>query len=70
MDDNFDYPASIKAVNETVTEKCTSFPVYPILQVGEEKLMGKGGLKKKMLRVGEGEEFLISGDEVEGIIFL
>lgn len=39
----------------------------PVLKVGEEKEVGKQGLKKKLLKEGEGWETPEVGDEVEGI---
>lgn len=38
----------------------------PILKVGEEKEIGKQGLKKKLLKAGDSWETPKSGDEVEG----
>lgn len=38
----------------------------PILKVGEEKVIGKQGLKKKLVKEGEGWETPENGDEVEG----
>lgn len=70
MDDNYDFPADAKAANEIVMEKCRRIPVYPILKVGDERVIGVGGFKKKLLHEGQGVEFLRPGDEVEGIIFL
>lgn len=40
-----------------------------ILKVGEEKEIGKQGLKKKLLKEGERFETPDIGDEVEGAIF-
>ncbi|XP_028759704.1 70 kDa peptidyl-prolyl isomerase isoform X2 [Neltuma alba] len=40
-------------------------PVTPILKVGEEKEIGKNGLKKKLVKEGEGWETPNAGDEVE-----
>jgi FK506-binding protein 4/5 len=37
------------------------------MKVGEEKEIGKQGLKKKLLKEGEGWERPETGDEVEGI---
>ncbi|RLM60461.1 70 kDa peptidyl-prolyl isomerase [Panicum miliaceum] len=37
----------------------------PVMKVGEEKELGKQGLKKKLLKVGEGWETPEVGDEVE-----
>ena len=45
------------------------FPDDPILKVGEEKEIGKQGLKKKLLKEGEGWDTPEAGDEVEGICF-
>jgi len=39
----------------------------PVMKVGEEKEIGKQGLKKKLLKEGEGWETPEVGDEVEGI---
>lgn len=41
----------------------------PILKVGEEKEIGKQGLKKKLLKEGEGWDTPENGDEVEGKVF-
>ncbi|KAF8646596.1 hypothetical protein HU200_065821 [Digitaria exilis] len=38
----------------------------PVMKVGEEKELGKQGLKKKLLKEGEGWETPEVGDEVEG----
>lgn len=40
-------------------------PVSPSLKVGEEKEIGKNGLKKKLLKEGEGWETPASADEAE-----
>lgn len=42
----------------------------PVLKVGEEKEIGKQGLKKKLLRQGEGWDTPETGDEVEGKVFV
>ena len=39
----------------------------PVMKVGEEKELGKQGLKKKLLKEGDGWETPEVGDEVEGI---
>jgi len=39
----------------------------PVLKVGEEKEIGKQGLKKKLLKEGEGWNTPDVGDEVQGI---
>jgi hypothetical protein len=40
----------------------------PILKVGEEKEIGKQGLKKKLLKDGQGWDTPDNGDEVEGTL--
>lgn len=42
-------------------------PDDPVLKVGEEKEIGNQGLKKKLLKEGEGWDTPDNGDEVEGI---
>ena len=39
----------------------------PVLKVGEEKEIGKTGIKKKLLQEFQGWERPSKGDEVEGI---
>lgn len=39
----------------------------PIMKVGEEKEIGKQGLKKKLVKEGQGWETPENGDEVEGV---
>ena len=41
----------------------------PILKVGEEKEIGKQGLKKKLLKEGQNWDTPENGDEVEGGVF-
>lgn len=38
----------------------------PVLKVGEEKEIGNQGLKKKLVKEGEGWDTPENGDEVEG----
>lgn len=45
-------------------------PEEDLMKVGEEKEIGKEGLKKKLLKEGEGWDTPENGDEVEGIYFL
>lgn len=40
----------------------------PVLKVGEEKEIGKEGLKKKLLKEGEGWDTPEAGDEVQGTL--
>ena len=39
-----------------------------VMKVGEEKEIGKEGLKKKLLKEGEGWDTPDNGDEVEGFL--
>lgn len=71
MDVDFDFPAAGNAADKIDMEEDTGLPeVDPILKVGDEKEIGKDGLKKKLLHEGQGWENPNSGDEVEGIISL
>ncbi|KAL0451916.1 UNVERIFIED_CONTAM: Peptidyl-prolyl cis-trans isomerase FKBP65 [Sesamum latifolium] len=70
MDDDFEFPAAASNEMEMDDEMDAGndmdLPVgNPILKVGEEKEIGKDGLKKKLLKEGEGWENPDSGDEVE-----
>ena len=42
----------------------------PMLKVGEEKEIGGQGLKKKLVKEGEGWDTPENGDEVEGIYMI
>ena len=63
MDEDFDIPAAEDMMNEEMDLPDES----PILKVGEEKEIGKQGLKKKLVKEGEGWVYPETGDEVEGI---
>lgn len=65
MDDDFEFPT---AANEEMDEMDVpeDDPVDPIIKAGEEKEIGKNGLKKKLVKEGEGWETPSTGDEVEG----
>ena len=63
MDDDFDMPPA-DAMNEDFEMPGES----PIMKVGEEKEIGKEGLKKKLVKEGEGWDTPDNGDEVEGEI--
>ena len=69
MDDDFEFPTAGNNFDEDMgipeEEEDT---VSPMLKVGEEKEVGKNGLKKKLLKEGEGWETPSKGDEVEGTI--
>ncbi|KAL6009521.1 70 kDa peptidyl-prolyl isomerase [Asimina triloba] len=60
MDDDFDMPAA-----EEMNEGMDLPDENPILKVGEEKEIGKQGLKKKLVKEGQGWETPENGDEVE-----
>lgn len=62
MDEDFDVPAA----NEMMDEDMDLSDEAPILKVGEEKEIGNQGLKKKLLKEGEGFNTPDNGDEVEG----
>lgn len=65
MDDDFELPTA--GINGMDAGNDVDLPeVNPILKVGEEREIGKNGLKKKLLKDGEGWENPNSGDEVEG----
>ncbi|KAJ9565104.1 hypothetical protein OSB04_001070 [Centaurea solstitialis] len=61
MDEDFDIPAADEMNDEFMDD--IEGPVS--LKVGEEKEIGNQGLKKKLLKEGEGWETPESGDEVE-----
>ncbi|GLT80552.1 hypothetical protein SLA2020_519870 [Shorea laevis] len=63
MDDDFELPTSSNMDEEMDIPE--DDPVSPILKVGEEKEIGKNGLKKKLVKEGEGWETPSTGDEVE-----
>lgn len=63
MDEDFDIPAA-----EEMNEDLDLPDDAPILKVGEEKEIGKQGLKKKLVKEGEGWDTPENGDEVEGTI--
>ncbi|KAM1797517.1 hypothetical protein ACFX12_031694 [Malus domestica] len=68
MEDDFDFSAVTNNLNDAgdldlpdAEDDATS----PTLKVGDEKEIGKNGLKKKLLKEGEGWDTPGSGDEVE-----
>ncbi|XP_057795094.1 peptidyl-prolyl cis-trans isomerase FKBP62-like [Salvia miltiorrhiza] len=64
MDDDFEFPAA--GSNEMDAGNDVDLPeVNPIMKVGEEREIGKNGLKKKLLKDGESWQNPNSGDEVE-----
>ncbi|KAM0935825.1 putative peptidylprolyl isomerase [Dioscorea sansibarensis] len=61
MEEDFDFPAGDEMMNDDM-----GIPDEPpVLKVGEEKEIGKDGLKKKLVKEGEGWETPEVGDEVE-----
>ncbi|KAG0502738.1 hypothetical protein HPP92_002810 [Vanilla planifolia] len=62
MDEDFVFPDGGHAMNEGMMDLPE---VDPTLKVGEEKEIGKEGLKKKLLKEGQGWETPEVGDEVE-----
>lgn len=60
MDEDFDIPAA-----EEMNDDMDLPDESPILKVGEEKEIGKQGLKKKLVKEGEGWDTPENGDEVE-----
>lgn len=69
MDDDFGFPTADNAADEMGMDDEMELPdTSPIAEVGEEKEIGKNGLKKKLIKEGEGWEKPSSGDEVEGVI--
>lgn len=61
MDEDFDMPG-VEEMNEDFDLPDEG----PVLKVGEEKEIGHQGLKKKLLKEGEGWDTPNNGDEVEG----
>ncbi|PKA54873.1 70 kDa peptidyl-prolyl isomerase [Apostasia shenzhenica] len=61
MDGDFDFAAGGDAMNEDMDLPVES----PTLKAGEEKEIGKEGLKKKLVKEGEGWQTPEVGDEVE-----
>ncbi|KAJ4838880.1 70 kDa peptidyl-prolyl isomerase [Turnera subulata] len=62
MDEDFDVPAGDIPMMD---EDDLGYPPAVALKVGEEKEIDKQGLKKKLLKEGEGWDTPDSGDEVE-----
>ncbi|KAE8022907.1 hypothetical protein FH972_008668 [Carpinus fangiana] len=65
MDDDFEFPATSNANMDEEMDIPEDIPSGQILKVGEEKEIGKTGLKKKLVKEGEGWETPTTGDEVE-----
>lgn len=66
MEDDFEFPTASNFDNvEDDMDIPEDDPVSPIIKEGEEKEIGKNGLKKKLVKEGEGWETPSAGDEVE-----
>ncbi|KAJ8428476.1 hypothetical protein Cgig2_029929 [Carnegiea gigantea] len=61
--EDFDMPPPEEMMNDE--EMDFADDVAPVMKVGEEKEIGKQGLKKKLLKEGEGWDTPENGDEVE-----
>lgn len=61
MDEDFEFPSAGNMEMPEEEEEMES----PIMKVGEEKEIGKTGLKKKLLKEGEGWDTPNNGDQVE-----
>lgn len=64
MDEDFDVPSGLD-LNNGAPMDMDMPDDPPTLKVGEEKEIGKSGLKKKLVKEGEGWDMPENGDEVE-----
>lgn len=64
MEDDFEFPSATNVDEEMAIPEDEA--ESQVLKVGEEKEIGKSGLKKKLVKEGEGWETPDTGDEVEG----
>lgn len=64
MEDDFEFPSASNVDEEMDMPEDEA--ESPVMKVGEEKEIGKNGLKKKLVKEGEGWETPDTGDEVEG----
>lgn len=73
MDEDFEFPASSDNAAAEEIDMGMGMDDYPepdpIMKVDEEKEIGKSGMKKKLLKEGEGWEHPSKGDEVEGELY-
>jgi len=67
MDEDFDLPTGEDMMNEDMVDLPDETPA---LKVGDEKEIGNQGLKKKLLKEGEGWDTPEVGDEVEGKLLI
>ena len=72
MEDDFEFPTSSGAVDndemgmDMDNDDFAGGDDVPVLKVGDEKEIGKTGVKKKLIQEGQGWERPSKGDEVEG----
>ena len=64
--DDFEMPGAGEMMNDDDLDFGDDSPV---MKVGDEKEIGNQGLKKKLLKEGDGWETPDNGDEVEGLPF-
>ena len=65
MEDDFEFPTGSNMEKDEM-DIPEDDPISPILKVGEEKEIWKNGLKKKLVKEGEGWETSANDDEIEG----
>ncbi|KAK9055628.1 hypothetical protein SSX86_026713 [Deinandra increscens subsp. villosa] len=66
MEDDFDFPTASEAeMNDEMMDDMPPYDAPVTLKVGDEKEIGNQGLKKKLLKEGEGWDTPDNGDEVE-----
>lgn len=72
MDEDFEMPTGADEMMNMNEVDDFGLPedTPPILKVGEEKEIGKQGLKKKLLKEGQNWDTPENGDEVEGGVLL
>jgi FK506-binding protein 4/5 len=68
MEEDFEFPTGSNNMElEDEMDMGIPDPDEAVIKVGEEKEIGKNGLKKKLVKEGEGWDTPSAGDEVEGI---
>lgn len=70
MADDFDMEIPAEEAEEMDLDLEDDAESDPSLKVGEEKEIGKSGLKKKLVKEGEKWDTPESGDEVEGNLLI
>ena len=69
MDEDFEMPTGADEMMNMNDDFDLPDDTPPVLKVGEEKEIGKQGLKKKLLKEGQNWDTPENGDEVEGGVF-